>query len=279
MLGAGFKMNFYIIAGILLIALGTGVMVYGFSIIVGILLNALGTGIMVYGQLVKSKVDSAEVSRVLQDKVDNVLKRIDEVREGEKDEASAGKISQIEQEFKNWAAKFLKNRELRKIELERSKLDSVDVQLRVSNEWRPIFEYILQTIDSLARAYNAESGESVKVDFPPIPPNLYSDEARNYGGKVIFPNKVIWSIGFSSIKPPRERHPPSMKIYFQIEEERLFYSYLSIENFDKKSFLVRLDGSNIPTAEGIEGLYPFDLYRDSVKTIMQRLFEAQLLRD
>jgi predicted DNA binding CopG/RHH family protein len=54
-------MNVFIIVGILLIALGTGIVGYGFSI-VGILLTALGTGIMVYGQLAKSKVDNAEVS-------------------------------------------------------------------------------------------------------------------------------------------------------------------------------------------------------------------------
>jgi hypothetical protein len=104
-------MNVSIIIGILLIALGTVVMSYGFSKIVGILLNALGMGIMVYGQLVKSKVDSAEVSKVLQEKIDSVWKRIDEVREDEKDEASAGKIQQIEAEFQVWAAEFLKDRE------------------------------------------------------------------------------------------------------------------------------------------------------------------------
>ena len=274
-------MNFYIMVGIILIAFGTGIMVYGLSIIIGILLNAFGTGIMVYGQLVKSRVDNSEVSRELQGKVDNVLKRIDEIREEEKDEASARKINRIEQEFKDWAAEFLKNRELKKVQLARTELDSVDAQLRVSNEWRPIFEYILQSIDSLARAYNAESGESVKIDFPPIPPNLYSDEASNYGGKVIFPNKVIWDIEFLSIKPPRERHPPSMHILFQkIEEnENLRPSFFTIQYFDGKSFHAILGGPSLPTAEGIEGVYPLDSYRDSIKTIMRRLFEAQLLQD
>ena len=212
-------MNVYIIVGILLIALGTGVMGYGFSIIVGILLNALGTGMMVYGQHVKSKVDSAEVSRVLQDKVDNVLKRIDEVREGEKDEASAGKIQQIEQEFQTWAAEFLKDREQRKVELARTHLDSVDVQLKVSNEWKPIFEYVLKTIDSMANAYNAESGETIKVDFPPLPPNLYSEAASKYGGKVVFPNKAVWRILFAASRPPKKENPPSMYINFQKEED------------------------------------------------------------
>jgi hypothetical protein len=161
-------MNVFIIVGILLIALGTGIVGYGFSI-VGILLTALGTGIMVYGQLAKSKVDNAEVSYVLQDKVDSVLKRIDEVREGEKDETSAGKIQQIEEEFKKWAAEFLKDRERKKVVLARSELDSVDNQLKVSNECKPIYEYILKTIESLAQAYNSESGETIKVDFPYFP--------------------------------------------------------------------------------------------------------------
>lgn len=273
-------MNVYIIVGILFYALGTAMIGYGFYIIVGILLYAFGTAMIVYGQYVKNKVDSAKVSQVLQDKVDDVLKRIDEVREGEKDEASDRNISQIEQEFKNWAADFLKNRERRKVELARTELNSVDVQLRVSDKWRPIFEYVIKTIESLAHAYNIESGKIIKVNFPPLPPNLYSEAATNYDGEVVFPNKVLWSVVFLSIKPPRKNHPPSMYISFTREGDRGYLrSYIEIADFDKNTFRITLNGQNVPTTEGIEGIYPFDSYRESLKTIMQRLFEAQLLRD
>jgi len=273
-------MNFFITAGILLIALGTGLMVYGFSIIVGILLNAIGTGIMIYGQLVRSKVDNDEVSRVLQDKVDNVLKRIDEIREGEKDEESAGKVNQIEQEFKNWASEFMKNREIKKVEIARSGLDLVDKQLKVSNEWKPIYEYVLNTIESLSHAYNAESGETIKVNFPPLPPNLFSKEARNYGGKVAFPNKVEWHIKFASSVLPRKNDSPKMIIGFSMEKNRYNYdSLLMISSIGENLLNINLEGPSVPTAENIEGMYPLDSYRESLKTILRRLFEAQLLRD
>lgn len=273
-------MNVSIIIGILIIAFGTGVMAYGFSNIAGILLTAFGTGIMIYGQLVRSKVDSAEVSQVLHDKVDSVLKRIEEVREGEKDKASAGKIQQIEQEFQTWAAEFLKDREQRKVELQRTQLDSVDVQLRVSNEWKPVFEYVLKTIAAMAHAYNSESGETIEVDFPPLPSNLYSEEARNYGGKVVFPNKVLWRVAFLSSKPARQEAPPSMYVDFKIEGDRdCLNSYFSITNLDGKSFRSYIIGPNVPTAKGVEGIYQLDSYRDSLKTVIRSLFEAQLLRD
>ncbi len=249
-------------------------------IIGGILLIALGTLAMVYGQHAKSKVDSSEVSQVVQNKVDEVLKRIDEVRGDEKDKASAGKIQQIEQEFQTWASEFLKDRERRKIELARTHLDSSDVQLKVSNEWKPIFEYVLKTIDSLVQAYNAESGEAIKVNFPPVPANLYSEEAENYAGEVIFPNKVIWSVNFLSAKPPKQESPPTMFIYIKEKADQSYLnSYCTIGSLDKKSFRVHLNGPRVPTAKGIEGIYPFEAYRDSLKTILQRLFEAQLLRD
>lgn len=270
-------MNVSIIIGILLVALGTGLT--SFSIIIGILLNALGMGIMVYGQLVKSKVDSAEVSRVLQDKVDDVLKRIDEVQGGEKNEASVEKIQQIEQEFINWAADFLKNRELRKVEMARTELDSVDAQLRVSDEWRPIFEYVLKTIDSMTKAYNAESGETIKIDFPALPPNLYSEEAIKYGGTVIFPNKAVWHILFLASSPPKKENPPSMYVDFSKEGDSVrLISYFLISYLNEKSFRSYITGPDVPTAEGIESIYPLDSYRESLEIIMQRLFEAQLLR-
>jgi uncharacterized membrane protein len=251
-------------------------------IIGGILLIALGTGVMFYGQHVKSKVDSAEVSKVVQNKVDDVLKRIDEVRGAEKDKASDGKINQIEQEFQTWAAGFLKDRERKKIELARTHLDSVDVQLKISNELGPIFEYVLKTIDSMTKAYNAESGETIKVNFPPLPPNLYSEEARNYGGKVIFPHKAIWHIQFLASRPPKSDDLPTMYITFEQEEDKRSRSdsYCSISIISKeKSFGIRLIGPDIPIAKGVEGTYRLDSYSDSLKTIMRSLFEAQLLRD
>lgn len=273
-------MNIFIIIGILIIAFGTGTMAYGFSIVAGILLTAFGTGTMIYGQLVKNKADSAEVSQVLQDKVDSVLKRIEEVREGEKEEVSSGKIHQIEEEFKNWAAEFLKDRERKKLELAKSGLDLVDTQLNISNEWRPIFQYVLTTIESLASAYNMQSGETIEVDFPPIPPNLYSEEASNYNGKVIFHNNFYWHISLRSSKPAKKNNPPRMDISFHMGKEHyLRDSWLMIGDYDAKSFMITINGSNIPVTNGIEGTYPFDSYRDSLKRIICRLFEAQLLQD
>ena len=80
-------------------------------IIVGILIIALGTGLTLYGQHIKSKSDSS----ILQEKVENVLKSIDETKKGEKDEATTGKMQQIEQEFRTWATEFLKDREQKKV--------------------------------------------------------------------------------------------------------------------------------------------------------------------
>jgi hypothetical protein len=71
-----------------------------------------------------------------------------------------------------------------------------------------------------------------------------------------------------------------MYINFQIEGNRHYEpSYFLITNFDEKSFHAILNGPNVPTAEGIEGTYPLESYRESLKTIIQRLFEAQLLRE
>lgn len=278
-------MNIFIIIGILIIAIGTSIMGYGLSIIAGVLLTALGTGFMVYGQLVKSKVDNAEAAQVLQDKVDSVLRHIEEVREGEKGESSAIQIHQIEDEFKTWAGEFLNDRERKKVELARSALDLVEMQLKVSNEWRPVFEYVINTIESFSTAYTAQSGEIIKVIFPSIPANLYSEEASNYNGQVLFPNRAIWRIRFSSSKPPKENNPPSMVINFTTDMERNFPDYsnsLFIHKFGKpgdNSINVHVDGSDIPMTEDVEGIYPFDSYRDSLKKIILALFEAQLLRD
>jgi len=271
-------MNFYIIAGILLFSLGTGMILYKFFIIVGIVLNALGTGMIVYGQHVKNKLESSEMSRALQDKVDNVFKHIDEVRQEERDGGSAGKIEQIEQEFKDWASEFLKNREMRKIEFARTELNSVDAQLNVSKEWRPIYGYVLKTIESLVNAYNAQSGETIKVDFPPIPENLYSKEAKEYCGKVLFTNEIVWQIEFSSGEPPRKERPPSLSIDFMPKANLFLHSTLLISKLGENGISINLWGPKVPTAEGIEGVFPRDSYRDKLKTIMRLLFEAQLLR-
>ena len=287
-----FNMNFYITAGILLIAVGTFVMIFGqleksvvhtkiktFIIIgVGIALIALGTFGIIYGQHEKSKEDSS----ILQSKIDDVLKNIGEVKKGETNEVSVGKIQKTEQEFEIWASEFMKNRERKKVELARTQLDSIDTQLKVSNEWRPIFEHVLQTIDSLARAYNTKSSEPIKVDFPAIPENLYSAAASAYPGKVVFPNKAMWFVEFMSSLPPT--YPPSMNICFQHQKSSSFLrlNYLSIRirsSMDKKEIDLTIYGKDLPTTDGIEGSYPLDSYRDKLKTIIRRLFEAELLRN
>ena len=184
-------------------------------IIVGILIIALGTGLTLYGQHIKSKSDSS----ILQEKVENVLKSIDETKKGEKDEATTGKMQQIEQEFRTWATEFLKDREQKKVAQAKNQLDSVDEQFKVSNEVKPVFEYVLKTIESLARSYNAESGQKVQIDFPSIPPNLYSQAANKYSGKVIFPSKVVWRVTFLSIEPPQRQYPPSMYVSFCLTDK------------------------------------------------------------
>jgi hypothetical protein len=249
-------------------------------IIVGILIIAFGTGLMLYGQHIKSRSDSA----VLQVKVEHVLKSIDETKKGEKDEDKTGKMQQIEQEFKTWATDFLKDREQRKLALAKHQLDSVGEQFKVSNELRPVFEYVLKTIESLARAYNAESGQKVLVDFPPIPSNLYSQAAEDYRGNVIFPSKVVWRVRFNFSKPPQRQYPPSMQVIFLLSEKDSFSdSALVIKpestKNEIKEFIVIIIGSNVPTTEGIEGRYQVESYRESLKMIMRRLFESQLLRD
>jgi hypothetical protein len=120
-------------------------------IIIGILIIALGTGLTFYGQHIKSKSNSL----VLQEKVEDVLKSIDETKKGENDKAKAGKMQEIEQEFRIWATEFLRDREQKKLALAKNQLDSVDEQFKVSKELRPVFEYVLKTIESLARVvYN-----------------------------------------------------------------------------------------------------------------------------
>ena len=46
-----------------------------------------------------------------------------------------------------------------------------------------------------------------------------------------------------------------------------------------KEFIVVIVGSDVPTTEGIQGNYQVESYRESLKMIMRRLFESQLLRD
>ncbi len=170
---------------------------------------------------------------------------------------------------------------MKKVELARSELDSVDNHLKVSNEWRPIYEYVLKTIELLAQAYNAECGKTIEVNFSPLPPNLFSEDAHNYDGKVAFPNKAVWHIKFSSSKPHRKENTSSMIIGFSMDGDRFNYdSMLLISRLGENLLNINLDGPSVPPiAEGIERVYPLESYRDSLKTIVRSLFESQLLQD
>jgi hypothetical protein len=242
-------------------------------IIVGVLLVALGTGVMIYGQWTKSKADST----ALETKVDGVLQRIDSIRSGTTDPTKEAELAQVEDDFTQWATDFLRNREQKRIALQRSGLASVEEELRVSAQWRPIYQYVLDTVTNLARAYSAATNEPVVVSLPPLPDNFYGTRISDYGGKVAFPNKIVWHVGFRSDERARADQGPNMLIFIGTDD--------FVQSLDSRvqlyplrdKLIITCAGERVPLIEGVESEIPVSAYHEPLKAALQRLFEAQLL--
>jgi hypothetical protein len=159
----------------------------------------------------------------------------------------------------------MKDRERKKIALAKSQLNSVEDQLVVSTEWKPVYEHVLNTIKSLASAYNTESGQKVLVNFSTLPPNLYTTKGEmKKVGTVTFPNKIVWQILLRSSEPPQRDSPPMLYVTFLLNEKDNGLSYCAIVPQPKRNqYQIVLFGPNVPKIGNIEQLYPINSYRDS----------------
>lgn len=173
-------------------------------VLLGILLVAIGTGVMVYGSHGAMEASQETTTRQVESRIDDALIRMDEIAStGDPGVQSA--LLKVESDFSEWASDFLSSRTDREVEVGRARLESRASDLELSRELAPYYRSFLRDLSDRIDALNARTDLNVKYDIGPLNDDFLSQE---YTGTVRFSDSVEWKlrIGRQSLdNTPRSR--------------------------------------------------------------------------
>ncbi|GAA4434423.1 hypothetical protein GCM10023188_25350 [Pontibacter saemangeumensis] len=214
-------MNAYVIAGIVLIALGTLVMTFG------------------------SNKSSAESQKEILDKFEETQQKIEKAKGSTDSDKGKEEIEQIENEFNEWASEFINNRERRKLELEKKDLDIKGNRVALSAKWKPQFETFFSSIRKIIDVYNKQAGTTITYDIVKLPENIFDPSVEDYEAKIKFRSDVIWLINVAPASALADKHMPNIKISILDKESIAFENNSSILNTkDAFSIIVKDDSTS-----------------------------------
>lgn len=251
---------------------------------VGLLIVAMGSGVAIYGQYVKSRADSSASALETDEKLQKIMSDIQVLKNSSPSPEVAEKIEMVEDEFLKWASEFGEKKSKRKVDFERAKLDQVALEMKLSEQYRPFLELARQTLEKAVMAYNAKNQGAVVCELKAIPENLYalSSPAGSMAevGKIVFQPDVAWHVRFATDKPAREGRGPRLAIFIGDSKSYLHgeTSYISIRpSFATGSYQISFDGPQVPSLVGVDGEYPMAEYEKTLRAVLLKIFEAQML--
>ncbi|TKJ42117.1 hypothetical protein CEE37_00125 [candidate division LCP-89 bacterium B3_LCP] len=252
-------------------------------IYIGLILIALGTGLTIYGGFVRNKIENDKTRHTFNQKIEEVKSKIDDAKSSDLSDSVSVKDSLlvIEQDFQDWANEFLGTFEARKLDFKKMKLSEVDREITASKKARPVFDFLLNTIQNLTNVYREELGLKIESDFLNIPENLYHDDLKgSLFGKIKYSEDVIWKMG---IYASREVEGELPSFHIEVDnsyDDNLHQGRISTLRFglDEPGELVTVRRSEyFPLKVDIQDTIPISEYKKEFPAIVKKLVEMQIL--
>lgn len=159
-------------------------------VILGILLVALGTGVMLYGSHRANQASQERTTHQVEDQIDKALDRMSAIA-AEGDPAVQGALRSVEDQFASWASDFLSSRSDREVEVGRARLESQASDLEASRHLAPYFRAFLGDLRDRIAAVNARASLNINYDLAPLNDDFL---ATRYLGTVTFSDSVKWEV-------------------------------------------------------------------------------------
>lgn len=240
--------------------------------VVGIVLIAGGTFLTILGQQRDSKADIKAADQ----KVTQVLNRLDELQDDSISESQRDSLGKIETEFRDWAARFLSTLPDRKAELAQKQLQIENREIEASRQLRPIYQASLDALTGRLQALSASGGPAVRLDLPPLPSNLNSAE-NNYQGWIVFNPKNAWRVEIF----PRAL-APTLVITIGTEESlrhgQLSNSLTLIPRIGNNDIILDANGPSFQSFDMLPQSVALSAAKTELPHILTGLLELQLVR-
>jgi hypothetical protein len=266
------------------------------SIVVGVIFGAASLYFLAYGALLANRKDNQKTTDTVRTEIGKFSAQIATVQQsvsvqpsgvaatGQTGTPSLNTASQrdaqkeltdIEGNFSQWASNYIKDRDLKRLGVERQRLESRGNEIGVSKRIQPIFQRAIDAIRAAINAYNAKAGSNFKTDLQDIPPNLYSDPAPVQLGTVTFTPETQWIVQYYAEKPAALDRPPYL--YIDIKTEHFRQGEDQIRIYPRENNLaITTFGGGIVSASKLAPNYPIATLNESVDTIVRQLVETQI---
>lgn len=259
------------------------------SYIIGIFVLIVGTGLGTYLMYVGSGQSSAASQKELMDKIEETRQEIAEAKDSTNPDKQ--EIEKIENEFNSWANEFVKNKDLKKLELEKENINTEGSRIALSAKWKPQLDTFLSSIRNIIDAYNRQAGASITYDINKLPENIFDPSAEEYEAKIIFKPDIIWLINIAPASALAEKQMPSLTVSIFDQKTKNYKDISSMLNTkDVFGILIRDDSTFNPNPIILIVKHKNDRYSmknipqeyevkdDTFKELAKDLVESQLLQ-
>jgi hypothetical protein len=199
--------------------------------ILGVIFIAIGTGLTMYGSSIESKRSAVISQKAVNEKIDDAMSEIKEIKEGALPEGKKEEVKKVEDEFSAWASEFIENIDKQKVEYAKSELNRDSLALSVNKQWKPKYEYLINTTKQLIIAYNTTTDNKIIYEIPPLPKSIFSKDSNSYEATISFSESIEIKFSLSLIRYVSEDIIPS--ISFFILDKEYFKS-----DYHKHSFVL-----------------------------------------
>ena len=266
------------------------------AILLGVLFAGLSAFFLYYGTHLANQRSNHETAETVTSEVQKVLDRIDSVgnsiatqspssigggsaQTGSPSSAARQeaqqKLADIQGDFSRWASEYIKNRDLRKLELDRQKLAARTEELKISNDYRPLFQCAVDALRGTIDAYNKKAGTDYRIQLIDLPTNLYPSESFFFEvGTIEFAGGVKWRAYISAQKPADPQRPPLFQIdiqYPNFNTNDAFRIEIQPPHFKLIGF-----GGGVAAAARLDTEQPLDSFQAPIQAAIKKLVETQI---
>lgn len=252
-------------------------------IISGIILIAIGTFLAVFGSIILSKKSSDENLLIQQQQYENLILSVDSLKQKRVESITKKQITKIENELQEWINSGSLAEDNKRHELQNRIVEMEQRQIDKSKEWLHVYEYFYRALETTLQGYNSEGITDATYEFPELPSNLFSIHGSNYNVKVTFSTGKEWIIRHHVSEDQDINILPKIIFQFGAQEEsplRFKLWITMIPYSDQNRMKIKKAGPMITVLEDIPSQFSLRTYRYEpiFRDLVRTLIEYELVR-
>jgi hypothetical protein len=250
-------------------------------IIAGIVVIGVGTLLLTYGGIFQSRKDTERTSKASETRLDEISRDLAELRGKPTSELAPDAIPRVEGEIREWAETFASEKQRKKLLLEerRSKHDS---SLQHANSLaKDYFVFFISVIREIVSSYPSSLQSTVII--PEVPTDLFVNPETRFETDIRFSETSFWKIVAYTGQPSPDVGAPIILIYLLKQQNQPSKGengeFMLRFNNTSQAFYLRIRG-DFRLATPIESVSkPTTEYDQTIKSVLRSLIEYQLLQE